>query len=234
MTAVAASFPHAPRPAGPTPALPCRALFLDFDGVILQSAALKTRAFADVYAGADPALLARIVDYVDEHGGVTRTDKFAHIERAFFGRPGDAAAVGRLAQQFRRRVLDAVLACDFVPGARRLLDLAHGRVDLHVVSGTPHDELVETVAHRGLAPLLTSVHGAPPHKRVTFERLLREHGYAPGTVVAVGDAPTEFVAARALGIPFIAVVPEGAPRRFPDDVPVVANLEPLPRMLGLA
>ena len=210
-----------------------RALLLDFDGVILQSAALKTQAFADLYAGTDPVRLAAIVDYVERHGGVTRGDKLAHIERAFFGRAGDPQDVGRLAARFRALVFDAVVACPFVPGAQRLLELAHGAMDLHLVSGTPHDELVQIVACRGLDRWFRSVCGAPPHKRVVFERILREWGYAPPEVLAVGDALTECEAARELGIAFVGIVAPGTPNRFPRQLPVVPTLEPLPELLQL-
>lgn len=211
----------------------CRALLLDFDGVILQSAALKTRAFAAIYQGADPRLLAEVLEYVERNGGVTRADKFAHIERTFFGREGGATDVARLAGMFRARVFDAVIASPFVPGAQRLLELAFPVIDLHVVSGTPHDELVEIVTRRGLARWFASVHGAPPAKRTAFEAILRERSYASGEVLAIGDAPTEYEAARELGIAFLAVVPEGAPNRFPPGVPAVTSLEPVPDLLEL-
>jgi len=210
-----------------------RALLLDFDGVILDSAKLKTRAFADIYAGTDPARLAKIHDYVERHGGVTRAAKLAHIERAFFGRPGGEVEVARLAEAFRVRVYEAVVAAGFVPGAEDFLARAHPHVAMHLVSGTPHDELVEIVERRGLARWFATVHGAPPDKRSTFERLLREGAYPPAEVLAVGDALTEYEAARELGVPFLAIVPAGAADRFPADVPKVETLEPAADLLGL-
>jgi phosphoglycolate phosphatase-like HAD superfamily hydrolase len=217
----------------PVPARP-RALLLDFDGVILQSAALKTRAFAELYDDADAPTHAAIVDYADAQGGLTRRDKFAHIERTFFAREPSAGDLDRLTAAFRARVFDAVLASDFVPGAERLLRLAQGKIALHVVSGTPHDELVEIVERRGLARWFASVDGAPPGKRETFARILAERGYRADEALAVGDALTEFEAARALAIPFLAVVPPGAVDRFPADLPHVPTLEPVAALLGLA
>jgi phosphoglycolate phosphatase len=210
-----------------------RALLLDFDGVVLQSAVLKTRAFAEMYAGAEQGLLDAIVDYVDVHGGVSRRDKFAHIERAFFGRAGAPADVDRLAAAFRDRVFDAVVASDFVPGAEQLLRAAQGSIDLHVISGTPHEELLEIVTRRSLDRWFASVRGSPPGKRETFARILAERGYGAGETLAVGDALTEYEAACALGIPFLAVVAPGTENRFPPGVPHVPTLEPVPAMVGL-
>jgi phosphoglycolate phosphatase-like HAD superfamily hydrolase len=202
--------------------------------VILQSAELKTRAFADVYEGEDPRKLADIIAYVDAHGGVSRHAKFAHIERAIFQRSGAPDAVARLAAKFRARVFDAVLACDLVPGAQALLERSAPALDLHVISGTPHDELIEIVERRGLRRHFASVRGAPPGKREAFARVLAERGYTPGEVLAVGDALTEFEAATDLGLPFLAIVPERTPSRFPPGVPRVPSLEPVTALLGLA
>lgn len=211
-----------------------RALLLDFDGVILATAALKAQAFAELYADCDPSVFAPVVDYFERHGGVTRRDKIAHVERHFFGRAGDAAAVDRLTARFRARVFDAVLAAPFVPGAQHLLAAARGAIALHVISGTPHDELVEIVERRDLAQWFVSVHGAPPPKREAFARILGAYGYRPGEVLAIGDAITEYEAARELGIAFLAVVPEGTVNRFPSDVRRIPSLEPVPALLGLA
>lgn len=211
-----------------------RALLLDFDGVILASAALKTQAFVDLYADADPTVLAAIAEYVEANGGVSRHDKLATIEREFFRRAGSPDDVARLAARFRARVFTEVLAAPYVPGAQRLLDRAFGRVDMHVVSGTPQAELVEIVERRGLARWFASYRGTPPDKRAHFAALLAQHGYRPDEVLAVGDAPTEYDAAVELGVPFLAVVPAGACRRFPPDVPAVATLEAVTPMLGLA
>lgn len=216
------------------PAFPrLRALLLDFDGVILASAALKTQAFVDLYADAALPVRDAIAEYVEANGGVSRHEKLATIERAFFGRPGNPEQVARLAARFRAQVFTAVLAAPFVPGAQRLLERAFGRVDMHVVSGTPDAELAEIVERRGLARWFASCRGTPPEKRKHFAALLEHHGYRPEEVVAVGDALTEYEAAVELGVPFLAVVPPGARGRFPPGVPAVESLVPVVAMLGL-
>jgi phosphoglycolate phosphatase-like HAD superfamily hydrolase len=209
------------------------AFLLDFDGVIVDSVGFKTRAFAEVYAGAGPDQLAAILEYQRLHGGITRRDKFAHFERQVFGRAADAAALDRLAAAYRSRVYEAVLACPLIAGAHAFLETAHPRVDLHLVSGTPHDELVDIVQRRGLCRYFRTVQGAPPSKREAFAAILGQ-GYDPARTLAVGDAPTEQLAAHALGVPFLGIVAAGARNPFPAGIPVRPTLEHLPRLLGIA
>jgi phosphoglycolate phosphatase len=217
-------------------ALPKRpaALFLDFDGVIVESVRLKIDAFLRIYAGEHPEKLAAILEHQRTHGGVTRRLKFRHFERHVFGREVDDDRIEQLSREYTRLVHDAVLACPFVAGAPEFLDRMHGHANLHVISGTPLDELSDIARRRNLAGYFASLHGAPETKPEAFARILSAFDYQPREVLAVGDATTECDAAAALGIPFLAVVPVGEPNPFPPGLPTVPTLEGLAERLGFA
>ncbi len=212
---------------------PPAALLMDFDGVILDSTELKTQGFVTVYDGEPRAKLAEVLAYQRLHGGVTRRAKFAYFERNIFGRPGDAETIERLAMAYRSLVYEAVLGCSFVRGAEEFLELAHGRIDLHVVSGTPQEELAEIIERRGLTSFFRTIVGAPATKRDAFEAILRENRLAPAETAAIGDAATEYWAAAELGISFIGVVAQNEPNPFPRTVPTIRSLEQLPGLLGI-
>ncbi|WP_428030394.1 HAD family hydrolase [Ancylobacter sp.] len=214
------------------PETPIKAVIFDFDGVILDSAGVKTQAFAHCYAGEDAGKIAAVVDYQQRHGGIGRRDKFAIFERSLFGRPADAASLDKLCGRFAAFIETAMREVPFIPGAREALRALHGGHALHLVSGMPEDELIAVVAQRDLTPFFASVAGAPKHKREEFRRILDVEGLAPEEALAVGDSTTEFEAARDLGIPFIAIVAEGAPDFFPPDVPRLADLSGFPALLA--
>jgi phosphoglycolate phosphatase-like HAD superfamily hydrolase len=222
-THVTTGLPHTPT-----------ALLLDFDGVILESVELKIQAFLTIYENETPEKLAQVLEYQSLHGGITRRIKFQYFEKHLFGRSGDPAEVERLSAAYTRLVHDAVLACPFVPGAEKFLQSAHDQVDLHVVSGTPVEELVDIIQRRGLSVYFKSVQGAPETKPEAFARILAQNGYEPARTLAVGDATTEYFAATDLGIPFLGVVPDGEPNPFPAHVPVVSSLETLDELVGVA
>ena len=203
---------------------PPKVIVFDFDGVILDSANIKLRAYSTIYSGEDPKKLAALLAHSQVHGGITRRIKFEYYEREFFGRNGDPASVEALCQRYSDIVFKAVLACPFVEGAERLLSRASGKVAMHVVSGAPDSELRQVIQERGLAHFFRSVRGAPATKRDAFHRIVTDEGYARKDMLVVGDSMTEYMAAQNVGIPFLGIVPAGTENPFPASVHVWPTL----------
>jgi phosphoglycolate phosphatase-like HAD superfamily hydrolase len=216
----------------PLPQPPAAILF-DFDGVIVDSAGLKTEAYGRIYADEDPAMVARAMRHQKMHGGITRRATLALFEREFFGRSGDPESVETLARRYGQMVFDPVVACAFIPGAQSLLDRALGRIDMYLISGTPHDELLEIVRARDLGRYFKRIYGAPTSKPDAFEEILAAGRYTPGQTLAVGDYMTECDAALALGIPFLGIAAADSERFFPDGVVTQPSLLGADRLLGL-
>ncbi|WP_332685540.1 HAD family hydrolase [Bosea sp. (in: a-proteobacteria)] len=207
-------------------------IVLDFDGVIVDSVAIKSQAFQDAYSDATPEQLAAIDRYHHAHGGVSRREKFRHFETAIFGREADPAVIEALSELYRSIVYDKVVACRLIPGALDFLAEAAARMPLHLVSGTPQGELEAIVASRGLRHFFQRVIGAPTLKLAAFAALAREDGHDPHRVVAIGDSTTEFDAARELEMPFVGIVAEGIANPFPPAIPVLPDMTGLARQLG--
>ena len=220
-------------PAGMLGARP-QVLLLDFDGVIVDSVKLKVDAYLTIYAGESPDKLAAVLDYQRRHAGETRRVKFRHFEAALFGRPATHESIEALSREYTRLVHDAVLQCALIHGAGEFLDAARGAATMHVVSGTPHEELTDIVLQRGLAPYFASLHGAPATKPAAFRELATAAGVRREHMLAIGDGTTEFDAAAAIGIPFLGVVPPDETSPFPAHVPVVPSLAGLATALGYA
>jgi phosphoglycolate phosphatase-like HAD superfamily hydrolase len=202
-----------------------RAAVFDFDGVVLESADIKTNAFRRLFDGNSAA-----VAYHLDHQGVSRYEKFRHITTQILGRPYTGEDEARLGERFSELVLDEVLACPFVPGARELLVRRARELPLFVASGTPEEELRAIASARGLAGCFAGIYGTPPTKAQIIGRVLNETALAPGDVVMVGDATTDLEGARAVGVRFVGRVRRGDPDPFAgEQVPVVSDLAELDR-----
>jgi phosphoglycolate phosphatase-like HAD superfamily hydrolase len=207
-----------------------RVLVFDFDGVILESAEIKTRAFARLFEN-HPEHVDAVVDLHLRHAGVSRYEKFRMIHRDILGLPLDARTERKLGEKFSAIALEEILACPFVPGAREFLAERHGREPLYVASGTPEEELRGICGHRELLGFFEAIYGTPAKKPEILRRIADESGARLDELVFIGDAMTDLEGAADAGTLFIGRVPAGTESPFPaaGSFPVVADLDELRR-----
>lgn len=189
-----------------------RVAVFDFDGVILESTDIKTRAFAQLFDGNEEAVAFHL-----EHAGVSRYEKFRHIHEQILGIPYTEEDAERLGDRFSELVFEEVLRCPFVPGARELLERRRHEARLFVASGTPEGELRDIVRARDLEDFFTGVYGTPATKAAIVERILVEEGVAREEVIFIGDAMTDLLGARAAQVPFVGRVADGQPDPFAEE-----------------
>lgn len=185
------------------------AVFLDFDGVVLESLAIKTEAFRALFR-AYPDHVDRIVAHHAAHPGVSRYDKFAYVYRMILRQRLTPADVQRLDRRFSRLVRRGVLNCPYVPGALGFLRYASQRVPVYVASATPERELRAIVRERGLGSYFSGVFGAPLTKAEAIRHIVEQQGFDRRAVVFVGDARSDREAARAAGVRFIQRLTPGS------------------------
>ena len=205
-----------------------RGIVFDFDGVVLESVDIKTRAFVELFSD-HPELHAAIARHHLDNAGVSRYDKFRWIYETLLGRELDAADSKRLGEAFSEIVYREILACPFVAGAEAFLRAAAQSYRLFIASGTPQEELRDIVLRRGLNELFVSVEGTPRTKGVIVRDLMAEHRLAAHEIVFIGDALADLAGAREAGVAFVARVPRGEVSVFPPGAAIVevADLDEL-------
>lgn len=179
------------------------AVIFDFDGVILESVKVKTDAFKELFS-AYPEHQEAIVAYHENNLGISRYHKFAWIYQELLGIMLSPSEEKRLGEQFSELVLEKLLACPFVPGALELLEeLKRVRIPAFIASGTPHHELEWLVERRGLAGFFQEVWGSPAEKPDIIELLIAKYELDRSRLVFIGDAVSDYIAAKTTGIRFI-------------------------------
>lgn len=205
----------------------CDAMIFDFDGVIVESADIKTSAFRTMYERHGREMAEVAVMHHVANGGISRRKKIRHLHRTYLNHELSEDDLDHLCRQFALVVEDAVVAAAAVAGAHDLLAANSGRRQQFVVSGTPHDELLRIVGRRGLARFFEEVFGSPPEKPPIIRDILFRHRLAEERVVFVGDSSTDYDAARETGVRFVGRVPPGAANPFPADAPIIPDLTAL-------
>ncbi|MDF1615684.1 HAD family hydrolase [Desulfurivibrio dismutans] len=183
-----------------------QAVFFDFDGVILDSVDVKTRAFAALFRQYGPEIEHAVVDYHLANGGVSRFEKFKYYYRHLLQKPITQEELDDLNREFTRLALEGVLAAPYIDGAMETLEcLRQHKVPAFVVSGTPHEEMQFIVEHRNLTSYFHEVHGSPREKHEIVKDIASRYSYRLQDCLFVGDAMTDYDAAQACGTDFMGI-----------------------------
>lgn len=186
-----------------------KTLLFDFDGVLVESTEIKTRAFAELFAHESPDKIREIIDYHEKNGGVSRTEKFKFIHKVILKREFNDSMASNLAKRFSELVLEKVIEAPYTPGAKNFLDQYSGLYRSFVISGTPHTELEEIVARRQMKSYFSEIYGSPKRKSDIVRRLMDARKIEPETSVFIGDSLTDYEVAKEFKIHFIARIHEG-------------------------
>lgn len=182
-----------------------KVIIFDFDGVLVESAEIKTEAFRTLFANY-PDKVKEIVAYHEKNMGISRYIKFKYIYKEILQEklsPSKEIELGRL---FSKIVLDKILIAPFVKGAKEFLSQYHNLYSLFIASGTPEDELRYIVSKRGISNYFKGIFGAPHEKTEIIRDILNEGSFLKNEVVFLGDAESDRFATKIIGIPFIVRV----------------------------
>jgi len=202
-----------------------QAVFWDFDGVILDSVNVKTEAFALMFRQYGKEIEKAVVDYHLNHGGVSRYEKFKYFYKKILNIPITEENLTKLGKEFSGMVLQKVIDSAYIQGAMETLELLHlEKVPCFVVSGTPEEEINLIIQAKSLTFYFEEIHGAPRTKFTILKDILSRKKYPPTSSLYLGDAMTDFEAARKAGVNFHGIVPDNMNSPFPEDVPTAPRV----------
>ncbi len=180
------------------------AIVLDFDGLLAESNEAKLSAFKDLFA-LYPVYHDAMMDYHLANYSSSRMMKFEYYVYDLMQRPGDIDAVKVMADQFSEFVVQRVIACSEVPGAREFLDEFSHQVPLYVSSVTPESELRSIIHARGIESFFVEVFGDPPwQKSDAIRSVLKRERLLPSEIIFVGDSASDYRTAVETGVEFVA------------------------------
>ena len=180
-----------------------KTIIFDLDGVIIESAGIKTETFRTLFSGY-PDRLPEILAHHQKNAGISRYVKFRHIYNKILGQELTPEREKELGEEFSRIALDRILKAPFVDGAIQFLKNNSKRYLLFIASGTPEEELRYILKQRGLDTYFRGAYGAPQTKPDTTRRILAEHKLTSKEAVFIGDAESDRTAAEETGVTFIA------------------------------
>ena len=207
-----------------------RALFFDFDGVIVDSVRTKTEAFRLLFQDYPGDVIQKVLAYHKQHGGISRVEKIVHAHKHFIGIPITGKELEKWSLRYSELVVEKVIEVPWIKGAKEFLEIARdANLNVFVISGTPETELKYIIERRGITAFFDECLGSPTRKPVHIRNLLEKYKLQPAECVFIGDALTDYRAAKETGLHFIGIQGEVA---FPPGTLVLDDCRNLQRSLN--
>jgi phosphoglycolate phosphatase-like HAD superfamily hydrolase len=178
-----------------------RTIIFDCDGVLFDTNAAKSSAFAATLSAYPAESVAQFIRYHQEHGGVSRYRKFATFFDEILGRPPQEGELEELLADFGRRCEAIYQPSTMTPGCLETLRALSATSRLYVASGGKEEELNRAFQACDLDRYFHRILGSPKTKEECVTEILAEA--PPHPMTFVGDAEADHRAASAAGIPFI-------------------------------
>jgi phosphoglycolate phosphatase-like HAD superfamily hydrolase len=185
-------------------------IFLDFDGVIMDSMALKLDSYCHAFAGMGfdrEAIRALQV----ASAGLSRQKTIPLMYESLSGRSMPDGVYREALARFTDHDDASRAGMALMSGAEAFLTAARREgVRLAIVTGTPQEVIEKTIAYFNLGRFFIRVCGTPGGKAEHLGRMLGEFGLSAGRCLYAGDAIKDQEAAAAVGMPFVGVNADSA------------------------
>lgn len=194
--------------------------FFDFDGVLVDSTNIKTDAFRKLFKPYGHEAVNKIVEYHQRHGGISRVDKIDYAHRHILDRPYSKSTVSGEAEMYSKLVFEAVVNTNWIPGAQEFVEAYSQQALIFVISGTPEAELHEVIKRRNMSHYFEETLGSPTKKPEHIRFLVQKYNLKIQDCVFIGDALTDYDAAKETGMNFIGIQSEAT---FPPNTLVLPD-----------
>jgi len=184
-----------------------KAIFFDFDGVLVESMGIKAEAFKYLFRN-NTEHVKEIVDLHMKHGGMSRFEKFRIIYENVLKLPFNEKISEALNEKFSKFVYNRVIECPFVKGAEEFLVKYHKRLLFFIVSGTPQHEMRNIAKARKMNKYFKGIFGSPKHKNQLVREILEEFKINLKNVLLIGDSIEDYEAAKKNRIKFVGRITE--------------------------
>lgn len=202
------------------------AIFFDWDGVITDSVNIKTDSFYDMFQPYGKDIQEKVKAHHLQNGGMSRFEKFRIYYNDFLGIKINEKKIAELSEQFSKLVKSKVANAAFINGAVETIKNEYKKGTLlFVVSGTPTNEMIEIAVNKGLADYFKEICGSPKKKAPWVKELLKKYNLKPQNCLFIGDAMTDYNAAKECGVNFLGIKIPSCKTDFPEETKIKEKVE---------
>lgn len=185
-------------------------IVFDFDGVLVDSVAVKQSAYFDVFAGVSNALVV-VERVLRKNSGGDRYQIINNILRQLAADgildPSDdiAALCGFYAEKYNCICEEHATSCSEMIDVSKNLPVLAKHYALYINSDTPEEPLKRIIIRRGWQRHFREVFGRPGTKIDNLEKIMKREKIDPDEAVFVGDEQRDMDATLQCGCHFAGI-----------------------------
>jgi phosphoglycolate phosphatase-like HAD superfamily hydrolase len=178
-------------------------IFWDFDGVLMNSNAIRDEGFIRVLSSYPKDLVESLLDFHRQNGGLSRYVKFRFFIEKVLREEATDERIQQFASSFSDIMKELLVDTELlIQDSLNHVKESYRECNMHIVSGSDQNELVYLCERLGIALYFKSIHGSPTPKIQLIETLILENHYEASDCILVGDSVNDLEAARRNNIAF--------------------------------
>lgn len=169
----------------------------DFDGVILDSMAVRDWGFEEIFKDFEAKQVAELLKYHRTNGGLSRYVKIRYFYEHILGKSITDEQIMSYAEKFSVLMKKELTnPKNLISDSVAFIKANFQKYHFHIVSGSDGEELRFLCKELGLSSYFISIHGSPTPKKQLVETLLEKHNYNKASTCLIGDSMNDYEAAE--------------------------------------
>ncbi len=179
-------------------------IIFDFDGVIANSNEIRFNGFEKLFSDYKQIEIGKLIDYSLKNGGTSRYKRIRYFYEEILKESITDIEINNLAEKYSKIVKKDVINADYVEGALEFIESKSKDYVLSIVSGSDQEELRDICSEKEIRKYFFEILGSPIDKEINLKDLIEKNKWNPKECIYIGDAITDYNAAKYANIDFIA------------------------------
>lgn len=180
-----------------------RVVLWDFDGVIIDSMAVRDQGFRQIFNCYPKGMVEDLIRYHRQNAGLSRFHKIRYFYTHILGKEITDEKVYDYAEQFSQTMRKILINHQYLIGETiAYIEKNHTHYQFHIVSGSEEKELNYLCQELGIDQYFKTIEGSPTPKKQLVENILKVYGYDRSESILIGDSINDYEAAVENGISF--------------------------------
>jgi phosphoglycolate phosphatase-like HAD superfamily hydrolase len=174
-----------------------KVIFWDFDGVILNSNAIRDEGFEKVLTDYPEEHIEELMQYHKKNGGLSRYVKFRYFFEEVRGEQISENEVNRWAEKFSEIMVEMLNDRSLlIDETNQYIKENFNKQRMHIVSGSDQNELRYLCKELKIDRYFKSIHGSPTAKSMLVKQVIEKEKYSKEDCLLIGDSINDKEAAE--------------------------------------